>query len=686
VGDDPLRNLAREAGIAVEWTAASGKAETVSAEVLRRLLDALGLLAGTPGQIAESRDRLRRAATRPLLTATIGEPIFLSSGRMKGRARLILEDGSRHDVTIRQRNGRACLLVDIPPGYHQLHLDKRTVTLAIAPKRCFALPDVTSDPMWGLAVQLYGLRRQGDGGIGDTGALRTLATAAAQAGADALALSPTHALFGADYSRYGPYSPSSRLFLNPLHADPRVLFGDDRMASAINEAGLADRWAALEACALIDWPAAAEARLVLLARLFDGFLAGIDAHSRELAADFATFRQAGGDLMEQHARFEVLHAKQYALAHDAWSWRRWPATWRHPRGAALDAFAADHAREITFHVFLQWVADRSLAAAQSKARGAGMRIGLIADLAVGMDSGGSHAWSRQDDLLVGLTVGAPPDLFNRAGQDWGLTTFSPWALIERGYEPFLATLRAAMRHAGGVRIDHAMGLMRLWLIPEGAPPDQGAYLTYPLDDLLRLVALESDRHRAIVIGEDLGTVPDGFRARLTDFGIAGMAVLWFERRGEQFAPAATWPDHAVAMTSTHDLPTVAGWWRGVDIAARAALDRSGSQRDRELQQRAIDRDLLWDAFRRSGAAESEMPPDASGPAVDAAVRFIARTPSQLALLPLEDALGLEDQPNLPGTVNEHPNWRRRYPLAADTIFDQAEVQARARWLTRRSRP
>src|SRR5262249_37758746 len=239
----------------------------------------------------------------------------------------------------------------------------------------------------------------------------------------------------------------------------------------------------------------------LLAHLFDRFEAECANHrAGELARDFAAFRRAGGSLLERHACFEVLHARQLARAKLVWSWRQWPARWRDPQGAAVEAFAKQHAREVTFNVFLQWLADRSLAAVQSHALSAGMRIGLIADLAVGMDGGGSHAWARQNDVLLGLSVGAPPDLFNPAGQNWGVTTFSPGALLERGFEPFVTTLRAAMRHAGGMRIDHAMGLTRLWLIPEGAAATEGAYLTYPLHDLLRLVALESHRQRAIVIG------------------------------------------------------------------------------------------------------------------------------------------------------------------------------------------
>jgi 4-alpha-glucanotransferase len=574
-------------------------------------------------------------------------------------------------------------------GYHQLQFGEQTITLAVAPKKCFTVEDAAPDSrLWGLVVQLCGLRRGSDGAIGDTSGICALASGAAQHGADAIVLSPIHALFGADQSRYEPYSPSSRLFLNPLHADPSVLLGEDHVAAAIDATGLTAEWARLAAADLIEWPAAAANKLELLRQLFNEFSAELEHDpGGTLARDLARFRQGGGDLLEQHARFESLRAARLAIDRDAWSWRKWPAQWQDPSGPAVADFAAAHAREIAFHVFLQWVTDRSLAAAQAHARRAGMRIGLIADLAVGMDSGGSHAWSRQHDLLVGLNVGAPPDLFNPLGQSWGLTTFSPRALVARSFEPFLATLRAGMRHAGGVRIDHAMGLTRLWLVPDGASPADGAYLIYPLDDLLRLTKLESHRHRAIVIGEDLGTVPEGFREKLDAAGIAGMRVLWFERDECGFVPPGAWPRRAVAMTSTHDLPTVAGWWRGIDIDARTRLGLFGPETDVQTlrHQREIDRELLWGAFRAAGTTpDTADGPDDPAAAVDAAVRFIADTPSQLALVPLEDVLGLEEQPNLPGALDQYPNWRQRYAPDADEIFDDPAVRARARWLSRRS--
>ena len=293
-----------------------------------------------------------------------------------------------------------------------------------------------------------------------------------------------------------------------------------------------------------------------------------------------------------------------------------------------------------------------------------------------MNSGGSNAWSSQNDVLVGLQIGAPPDLFNAVGQNWGLTTFSPRALSIHGFGPFIAVLRASMGHAGGVRLDHAMGLMRLWVVPQGAKASEGAYLSYPLTDLQRLTALELHRHRAIVIGEDLGTVPVGFRDRLAATGIHGMSVLWFERDRAGFAPPHTWASDAAAMTSTHDLPTVAGWWRGRDLEVRA---QCGDVPDLEEEQaaRKKDRKALWKAFCAAKATHGHAPPpNQSTPVVDAAVRFIAQTPSHLALLPLEDALAFEDQPNLPGTVDEQPNWRRRYQGQAGALLDPPAVADR----------
>jgi 4-alpha-glucanotransferase len=682
MNDEAVQDLARRAGIAVEWNDYAGRPQVVGLDVLQRILAALGLPCATRGDLAASRRELARntnlRALPPFITATAGRPTRLDAGASEPHhAKLQLEAGGQRDISISPVRGRLRVPAIAETGYHRLVIDDRDIVLAVAPTRCRTIDDAVPDArLWGLAAQVYSLRRSGDGGIGDAGGIAALAEAAGRRGADALALSPLHALFTANPARFGPYSPSTRLFLNPLHAAPGLVFGAEYVARAMAEAGLAETFARLEALKLIDWPGAAAAKLALLRTLFDDFMTEPEANGA-LATDFARFRADGGDLLAQHAIFEALHAEQSAGG--TTDWRRWPADLRDPTSATVAVFAASRRDEVLFHTFLQWLVDRSLAVAQQRAQVSGMRIGLISDLAVGMDPIGSHAWSRQGDIVGGLSIGAPPDLLNTRGQDWNLTGFSPRALIAGGFAPFLTTVRAALRHAGGLRIDHAMGLARLWLIPEGATPADGAYLAYPATDLLRLLAMESQRHQAIVIGEDLGTLPYGFHETLETAGVHGMRVLWFEREGQAFAAPDRWDHSAVAMTSTHDLPTVAGWWHGTDIATRAACDRLGngvSEAD-AMAERTGDRAALWQAFVREGVADGNPPPPENTPqAVDAALAFVARTHSPLCLLPVEDVIGQKEQPNLPGTMDEHPNWRRRLPADAGAILDTPEVAAR----------
>lgn len=686
--DAAVRELARRAGIAVRWIDYANKRHDVPLDSLRRILKAMRLPCDSAADLAHSRHLLERRQLPPLVTATAGQSIQLPIRTASERtaARLTREDGSVADFAVR-RTARG---ISVPPvqtiGYHTLEIGPTRLALAVAPPRCLSIDDIAPDErLAGLAAQIYGLRRPGDCGIGDMSGVGALARRAGALGIAALSLSPAHALFGADHNHFSPYSPSNRLFYNPLLADPASVFGDARVERARTAADLDDATPEVETAALIDWPKAARNKTALLRRLFDDFvahdLAGTSAS--DVAVDFAAFRAGAGAALEQHALFEALHAARLKADPAAWHWQTWPAPWRDPHGDAVQRFAQDHRRDVLFHIFLQWIADRSFAKAQRQAKADGMRIGLVADLAVGLSPSGSYAWAGGETLLGGLQIGAPPDLFNLSGQSWGLTTFSPYALREVGFAPFIATLRACLRHAGGVRIDHVLGFKRIWVIPESAESSEGAYLTYPLDDLFRLTALESHRHRAVVIGEDLGTVPRGFRARLKRAGIYGMSVLWFERTKNRFKPPSVWPPEAIAMTSTHDLPTVAGWWRGCDLQMRAQLGMLADLTKAEAE-RNKDRKALWRAFGHAKAADGDLPAADDGRrAADAAVKFIAATPSRLALLPLEDALASEPQPNLPGTIDEHPNWRRRYPGNAGELLDSSDVQKRVASLVKR---
>lgn len=619
MNDEAVRDLARKAGIAVDWTDAAGRPCQVSVPSLQSLLKALGFDCNSASDLAEAEQRIAvQRSQRPLLTTTVGRPALAPDVQDKMRAgELLLEDGTSVPIKLKSNGHGAVVPAIRVPGYHTLRYGNREICLAVAPARCVTASDIAPMKMWGVMAQLYSLRRANDGGIGDTGALAALAEQVARHGADAVTLSPAHSLFPNAPERYSPYSPSSRLFLNPLLADPAATFDEQRIAACQDE-GSPDG-------ALIDWPASAKSKESTLRRLFDSFTAEDDP------ADFETFVTRGGERLAAHARFE-----------------------------AADDKSPDAVR---YRLFQQWVADRAFAAAQERAKSAGMKIGLITDLAVGIDRSGSEAATASRDLLSGLKIGAPPDVFNPAGQDWGLTTFSPHGLVTGGFETFIATLRAALRHAGGVRIDHAMGLMRLWLIPDGATAAEGAYLSYPLEDLLCLLALESHRHNAIVIGEDLGTVPPDFRKRCHKAGIAGMDVLWFQREERHFLPLRRWRRDAAAMTTTHDLPTAAGWWK-------SASDE--------------DRSELWKTFVRAKAAKGPPPaPDDTAPAVDAAIDFVASAPCALALVPVEDIVGTTEQPNVPGTIDEHPNWRRRFDAPADELMTRPGPARRLELLHRR---
>lgn len=688
-----IEALAIKAGFEVEWQDAHKQMQRVPEETLTVLLDRLGLPCGTAAQLKQSTATLDAELTGrklpPLMTAEIDRAIALPVAAVKTgvRYRIELESGAVIDGRFTSPRGETALLSPISePGYHTLVINEQRTTLAVAPARCYTVDDAwrviesnakKAPPMWGVAAQVYGLRRTGDGGVGDYTALATLAAESAQRGSHAVAISPMHAMFSAEPNKFSPYSPSSRLFLNIAHIDPAAVMGAEAAQAAIKTANVADEFAELEALQLIDWPRVVTAKLAVLRALFAQFKSRTDD---SLHKDFAKFVKQGGRALEDHARFEALQAVQLKESGEG-HWRNWSNDLNDPRSHAVSEFADAHKDEVEFFLFAQWLAAKGLSHAQHVARDSGMAIGLIADLAVGCDSAGSHAWSYRDEMLQGVSVGAPPDLFNQKGQSWGLTTFSPRAMRTQGFTAFIDMLRAAFTLAGGIRIDHILGLRRLWLVPDGESAKDGAYLRYPLEDLLRLIALESWRHKAIVIGEDLGTVPPGFRERLQEHGLLGIRVLWFERaeEGPGFKAPADWDHDVAATTTTHDLPTVTGWWTGEDIVWRSKIGQTAVRADGkdavEMAQaeRGEDRELLWTAFQEAGVAAPDVgiavdisPQTAP---VDEALAFVASTPAPLVTYPLEDLLALAEMPNLPGSIDEHPNWRRRLAVPVSELFD-----------------
>lgn len=499
--------------------------------------------------------------------------------------------------------------------------------------------------VWGLAVQLYALKSARNWGHGDFGDLKRLIEIAAPLGAAAIGLNPLHALFPEDAERASPYGPNSRLFLNVLYIDVQAIPEFDVLTAA--EQAEAARLRELD---LIDYGAVARLKLAALARAYEGFRARATAERR---ADFHAFREEQDEALLRFCCFEVLR-RQLAPR----PWPEWPAPWRTPDKAALSGFCEQHEFVCGFVAFCQWIADRQLAACQETAHKLGMPVGLYVDLAVGIDRHGADAWSDQDTVLADVAAGAPPDEFNPAGQDWGLAPFHPSRIAANDFTSLRQLLRATMRHAGAVRIDHVLGLRRMFLMPVGAGAKNGAYVRYPFEAMLRVVADESRKARCVVIGEDLGTVPDGFRDRMMRWGLWTYRVLLFERRQDgEFAAPQTYPEQALATFNTHDLPTFRGWITGHDLRTKneIGIDPGETAEARTWWQGSLRR--LLSEFGGGRSSED----------FAAVAAVLGATPSKLAMVGLDDVVGVLDQANIPGTVAEHPNWRRKLPVNLEDL-------------------
>ncbi|NKE48175.1 glycogen debranching protein GlgX [Roseomonas frigidaquae] len=674
--DQSLARLARAAGIDTEWHPISGPRSMVPASTLRALLGALGLPAENAAAIRGSLDALsappalptsltHRGSTPPLVPLPLSDrPVML---------RLEAEDGSTQRIPVPPEAGstqrlalpdgraaaqRMVALPKLPPGRHRLFDEAapdRACLLTVAPARCHLPPALEGGGRgFGLSAQIYGLRGARDQGIGDFSAVAEFARMAQAEGAIVAGLSPPHALFPTDRTRASPYHPSDRRFLDPIFIDVTALPGVGDL-SALREA--APVFEALAARESVDHAAVWQAkRAVLLAAW------------RALGAEppgLAAFRQAGGAALEHFCTFIAIADR---IGHS--DSRAWPQGLRHGEDAGLAAFRTEHADAIGFAAFQQWVADTQLA----EAGRAG--AGLYRDLAVGAAPDGAEIWSGDSRFLPGFSVGAPPDPFALDGQVWGLPPPDPRHGAAHGHAPFARLIRANMRHAAALRVDHVLGLKRLFLVPDGAKGSEGTYLAQPFEDLLGQLALESLQAKCLVVGEDLGTVPEGIGEALRSADVLSYRVLWFERHGPRFTAPDHWPARAAACVSTHDLATLEGFWTGADIAERAELgllpDVAAARAER-----AADRAALLDALLEQGL----LPPDctADGPMTDelaAAIHgFVASTPSALLLAQAEDLAGETQAVNLPGTDRERPNWRRRLPVSVAALAALPRAQA-----------
>ncbi|MGD9342085.1 MAG: 4-alpha-glucanotransferase [Chromatiales bacterium] len=577
----------------------------------------------------------------------------------------------------------------LPLGYHRLELVSRSDNavfawchLIVVPERCYQ-PEAVAEGqrLWGISVQLYTLRSERNWGIGDFSDLRELVLQAAELGADYIALNPLHALFPANPAHSSPYSPSSRAFLNTLYIDvPGVAdFAECAQARALTErARFRRRLDELRNDPYVGYVGVAELKQSVLEMLYKSFCERHLATASARAAAFHDYCENGGEPLRRQAVFDALYETMWR-DHAQAGWRHWPAQYHSPEGEAVAAFAAENDDRVRYFLYLQWVAAIQLDEAARAARRAGMRIGLYLDLAVGVDPSGAEAWSNQDVLSDSASVGAPPDPLALTGQDWGVPPLKPRELKEQGYKAFASLMRGNMKDAGALRIDHVMALCRLWWIPRGMPSSAGAYVHYPVDDLFGIVALESQRNRCVVIGEDLGTVPDAVRWKMSDYGLFAYKVLYFEKdsTGACVSPGA-YPREALVAVSTHDLPPFRSFWTGSDLSLRERLGLfpSDEVRDASYSERMADRRALLAALVEAGewppSTERE-PPPYSARLAEAVERYVAGSRAALMSVQLEDWLGMEDPVTVPGTSDEHRNWQRKLESGHVDLFSDPRV-------------
>lgn len=664
-----LKTLAELHGIAtgyLDWR--KQPVETPDA-VIRKLLEIIGVPTDSETRIATEIVKARAHKQSPdpdaVLVVRMGWPIPVPADTENWS--IVLEDGTH----LRGTAGEA-IAADVPLGYHRLFIETnrglRETRLIVCPERCHtAEVALGTVRVTGLAVQFYALKGERDWGIGTYADLADLCAWAGKHGMDAIGMTPVHALFPADPDHESPYAPSSRRFLNVFHIDPAIAPGFADCPQA--QTALAD--AHHQGELFIDYKSAWVRISAALEALFAHFE---DNATPERQAELDTFIAEGGDPLLRQATFEVLHEHFSTRDSDLWSWHNWPEPYRNPDSIAVRDFRNAHPARIRYHMFMQWLADSQLARAQEHARTAGMRIGLIADLAIGIDTGGADAWARPDILPQGVGIGCPPDSLGPFGQCWGLVAPAPEALKAHAFDQFIDMLRSAMRHAGALRIDHAMGLMRMYWIPEGDSGDTGGYLRYPLEDLIGILALESVRNRCLVVAETLGTVPDGFIQRMNEAGIMGYNVLVLEHDEIAGMPVPdSFPPDALICAATQDIPTLKGFWEKTDLTW---MDRLGLFPSPEVKMRMTDarerqiRDIenmlarldLIDETARDGCYNPKK--------AVALHRYLARTPCRLMMMQLEDLLGQHEQANLPGTWKQHPNWRRRLPVVINALNDQ----------------
>ena len=672
-----LDHAAQAAGISPSYINAHGKPQLIGADTKRRLLDAMH---HTTAPI--------RVAVTPVPNVQVfthGKKMALPiEGSGDYRWMLTTEEGEEHQG--KASAGKTLSLpARLPEGYHLLTLtkDKRCwhCQIIVAPERCYEPQALRQGKkLWGSCVQLYTLRSENNWGIGDFGDLQVMLPEIARRGGSFIGLNPIHALYPANPESASPYSPSSRRWLNVIYIDVNAVedFRDSKEAQS---------WWALPTtqetlkaardAEWVDYASVTALKMCALRMAWKGFAVRDD----EQTAAFRQFVSSEGESLYWQAAFDALHA--YQVKEDAlrWGWPAWPEEYRDVQSPAVKAFCEKHADEVDFFLWLQWLAYSQFAACWHICQQHEMPIGLYRDLAVGVAEGGSETWCDRELYCLKASVGAPPDILGPLGQNWGLPPMDPHIITARAYEPFIDLLRANMQNCGALRIDHVMSVLRLWWIPYGETADHGAYVHYPVDDLLSILALESKRHQCMVIGEDLGTVPVEIVGKLRKSGVYSYKVLYFESdHAKTFRAPKAYPEQSMAVATTHDLPTLRGYWESGDLTLGKTLGLypdevilRGLYQDRELAKQG-----LLDALHKHGCLPKKAGHKASLMKMTSTLnrgmqRYIADSNSALLGLQPEDWLEMAGPVNIPGTSYQYKNWRRKLSTSLEAMFADESV-------------
>ena len=574
-------------------------------------------------------------------------------------------------------------LPDLVQGYHEFFITIEgldfSCPLIVAPKNCFSATQASEKKIWGLTAQLYSLRSDSNWGIGDFSDLNQLVQSSLLAGASVVGVNPLHPLYQNNPAHRSPYSPSSRCFLNSLYIDVTKVINYkccEKVQNLVNSKRFQNQLISLRKSEHIDYVRVSGLKYEVVELLFADFCNKSTTLYINEANDFLQFKKDHGKELLEFATFDALFEHFRGIDENNYGWTDWPEVYQNPKSNEVIAFQNEYKKRIDYFCFVQWLAHTQLTQVKENAKNNGMKVGLYLDLAVGCDGAGAEVWSDQASYLAGASIGAPPDGMNPLGQNWGLTPMNPITLRAKGYQPLIKALRSNMQYSGALRIDHILGLLRQYWIAPGMNADEGMYISFPIDEILSVIALESQRNQCIVIGEDLGNVPDGFTDLINNAGLLSFKVMFFERwESGLFKRPEEFNKESIVTIATHDTATLAGWWTGKDLEWREKLDiyptKEAGEKDRSA--RAGERKMMIDALNDLHVINMENSPQQSPPIMNteltlAVQKYLAKAHSHIQLIPIEDALENVEQVNIPGTIDEHPNWLQKLPVTVDEFW------------------